>query len=519
MGVSVLSSSGLPGGISGLLQVASVLSLLLLLLKAIQLYLRRQWLLKALQQFPCPPSHWLFGHSREFPNDQELQRTLKWVEEFPSACPFWLWGSFARVQVYDPDYMKVILGRSDPKANGSYRFLAPWIGYGLLLLNGQKWFQHRRLLTPAFHYDILKPYVGFMADSVRVMLDKWEKLASQDSPLEVFQPISLMTLDTITKCAFSHQGSLQLDRNAQSYIQAVKDLNDLFFSRVRNAFLQNDTIYSLTPSGRSNQRACELAHQHTDRVIQQRKAHLQADGELEKVRKKKHLDFLDILLLGNRENGSSLSDRDLRAEVDTFMFEGHDTTASGLSWTLYALATQPEHQQRCREEIQSLMGDGAPITWDHLDKMPYTTMCIKEALRLYPPVPGIGRELSKPITFPDGRSLPKGIVVALSIYGLHHNPRVWPNPEVFDPSRFAPGSVPHSHAFLPFSGGSRNCIGKQFAMNELKVAVALTLLRFELLPDPTRVPVPVTRIVLKPENGIHLRLRKLPKTYGVQDGL
>uniref|UniRef100_A0A8C8ZNR9 Uncharacterized protein n=1 Tax=Prolemur simus TaxID=1328070 RepID=A0A8C8ZNR9_PROSS len=520
MSVSVLGSSGLSGGISGLLQVASLLSLLLLLLKAAQLYLRRQWLLRALQQFPCPPSHWLFGHSRQFPNERELQRILKWVEKFPSAYPHWLWGSHARLRLHDPDYMKVILGRSDPKADSSYRFLAPWIGYGLLLLNGQKWFQHRRLLTPAFHYDILKPYVGLMADSVRVMLDKWEELASQDSPLEVFQHVSLLTLDTIMKCGFSHQGSLQLDRKSQSYIQAVKDLNNLFISRVQNAFYQNDTMYSLTPSGRRNRRACQLAHEHTgDRVIQRRKAQLQVEGELEKVRRKKHLDFLDILLLVNMENGNSLSDRDLRAEVDTFMFEGHDTTASGISWILYALATHPQHQQRCREEIQSLLGDGAPITWGHLDQMPYTTMCIKEALRLYPPVPGVARKLSQPVTFPDGRSLPKGVIVLLSIYGLHHNPKVWPNPETFDPSRFAPGSLPHSHAFLPFSGGSRNCIGKRFAMIELKVAVALTLLRFELLPDPTRVPIPTAHIVLKSENGIHLHLRKLPNPYGDQDRL
>ena len=129
----------------------------------------------------------------------------------------------------------------------------------------------------------------------------------------------------------------------------------------------------------------------TDAVIKERKAHLQKEGELEKVRSRRHLDFLDILLLARvsvakrslsfwaeahrkgrpctlalppqMENGSSLSDEDLRAEVDTFMFEGHDTTASGISWILYALASHPEHQQRCREEIQSLLGDGASITW------------------------------------------------------------------------------------------------------------------------------------------------------------
>ena len=129
----------------------------------------------------------------------------------------------------------------------------------------------------------------------------------------------------------------------------------------------------------------------TDAVIKERKACLQEEGELEKVRSRRHLDFLDILLfarvsVGRRglslwaevhrkgrpctlalppqmESGSSLSDKDLRAEVDTFMFEGHDTTASGISWILYALASHPEHQQRCREEIQSLLGDGASITW------------------------------------------------------------------------------------------------------------------------------------------------------------
>ncbi|XP_063092481.1 cytochrome P450 4A6-like [Cavia porcellus] len=507
MSVSAFSPTRFPGSISGLLQVVSLLSLLLLLFKAAHFYLCRQWLLKAFQQFPCAPSHWLLGH-KILPED-ELQQTLKWVKEFPSAYPRWFWGSEAHLIIYDPEYMKVILGRSDPKAISFYRFLAPWIGYGLLLLNGPTWFQHRRMLTPAFHYDILKPYVEIMANSVRVMLDKWEKLISQDASMEIFQPVSLMTLDSIMKCAFSYQGSVQLDRKSRPYLQAIEEMNNMFFSRVRNMFHQNDTIYSLSSNGQRCKRATQIAHHHTDQIIKQRKAQLKDDKELENIRKKRHLDFLDILLFAKTENGSSLSDEDLRAEVDTFMFEGHDTTASGICWTLYALATHPSHQQRCREEVQNLLGDKGSITWEHLDQMSYITMCIKEALRLYPPVPFVGRELSKPVTFPDGKSLPKGINVILSFHGLHHNPKVWPNPEIFDPSRFAPDSSRHSHSFLPFSGGPRNCIGKQFAMNELKVAVALTLLRFELLPDPTRVPIPIPQLVLKSKNGIQLYLRKL----------
>ncbi|XP_032746227.1 cytochrome P450 4A14 [Rattus rattus] len=365
------------------------------------------------------------------------------------------------------------------------------------------------MLTPAFHYDILKPYVKIMADSVNIMLDKWEKLDDQDHPLEIFHYVSLMTLDTVMKCAFSHQGSVQLDVNSRSYTKAVEDLNNLTFFRVRSAFYGNSIIYNMSSDGRLSRRACQIAHEHTDGVIKTRKAQLQNEEEFQMVRKKRRLDFLDILLFAKMEDGKSLSDEDLRAEVDTFMFEGHDTTASGISWVFYALATHPEHQERCREEVQSILGDGTSVTWDHLDQMPYTTMCIKEALRLYPPVPSVSRELSSPVTFPDGRSIPKGITTTILIYGLHHNPSYWPNPKVFDPSRFSPDSPRHSHAYLPFSGGARNCIGKQFAMNELKVAVALTLLRFELLPDPTRIPVPMARLVLKSKNGIHLRLKKL----------
>ncbi|CAH2310736.1 cytochrome P450 4B1-like [Pelobates cultripes] len=192
------------------------------------------------------------------------------------------------------------------------------------------------------------------------------------------------------------------------------------------------------------------------------------------------------------------------------MFAGHDTTTSGISWILYCMAKYPEHQKKCREEIRAFLGERDTMDWEDLSKMPYTTMCIKESLRLYPPVPIISRQLAKPITFYDGRSLPAGTVVLVNIYCIHRNPNVWKDPEVFDPQRFSleNSSNRHPHAFVPFSAGPRNCIGQAFAMNEMKVAVALTLNRFEILPDLANTPLKLPQIILRSKNGIHVYLKK-----------
>lgn len=497
--------------VSRVLHLAAVFCLTCVLLKAIQLFHRRRELLRALADFPGHPTHWLFGHVHEFLKEEEaLDKEEIWTQKYPHAHPVWF-GSFSAVLVItDPDFAKVLLGRGDPKDNISYKHLIPWIGNGLLILHGPKWHQHRKLLTPGFHYDVLKPYVGLMAESTNVMLDKWEKLTADGKPVELFEHVSLMTLDSIMKCAFSCHSNCQTNRK-NTYIQAVYDLCRMVHQRLRIFPYHNDIIYWLSPHGFQFRKTCRIAHDHTDKVIHERKESLKDGQEFEKIQKKRHLDFLDILLCSKDENGAALSDEDLRAEVDTFMFEGHDTTASGISWLFYCLAIHPEHQQLCREEIQGILGDRDTIEWEDLGKMTYSTMCIKESLRLYPPVPGVSRQLSKPITFPDGRTLPEGTITAISIYLIHRNPEVWKDPLVFDPLRFSPENVSgrHSHAFLPFSAGMRNCIGQQFAMNEMKVALALTLLRFELLPDPARPPLKIPRIILRSQNGIHLYLKKI----------
>ncbi|NXU89460.1 CP4B1 protein, partial [Xiphorhynchus elegans] len=505
---SLLDNIARPSAV--LLQLPVVLAVIFVLLKVAQFYRERNKLIKVLEVFPGPPKHWLYGHNHLVYSEKILHQLVSWGEEYPYAFPRWFGPILPSLVVHHPEYAKSILSRTDPKASVPYRFLVPWIGKGLLTLDGTKWFQHRKMLTPAFHYDVLKSYVTLMSDSVKVMLDKWDKKSTERKSVELFEDVSLMTLDSIMKCAFSFNSNCQTESNSHYYIKAVYDVSHLLSRRLQT-FSFKDVFYNLTRKGHEFQEACKLAHTHTDKVIKERKMLLSNEEELGKIQKKKHLDFLDILLCSKDANGVGLSDEDLRAEVDTFMFAGHDTTASGISWLFYCMSLHPEYQQRCREEIQEILGDRDTIEWEDLGKMTYTTMCIKESMRLFPPVPSVSRKLTKPITFPDGRSLPAGCQVALNIFGIHRNRDVWEDPEIYDPLRFSPenSAQRHSHAFLPFSAGPRNCIGQQFAMNEMKVALALTLLRFQLCPDPSKIPIMIPQLILRSSNGIHLHLKKI----------
>ncbi|XP_044626665.1 cytochrome P450 4B1-like isoform X4 [Equus asinus] len=353
--------------------------------------------------------------------------------------------------------------------------------------------------------------------SISLLQDKWEEKAHENKSFDIFCDVGHMALDTLMKCTFG-KADTGLGHRDSSYYQAVSELTLLTQQRIESFQYHNDFIYWLTPHGRRFLRACQVAHDHTDQVIRERKAALQDEKEQEKIRTRRHLDILDILLGARDEDGIKLSDAELRAEVDTFMFEGHDTTTSGISWFLYCMALYPEHQQRCREEVREVLGDRDSFQWDDLGKMTYLTMCIKESFRLYPPVPQVSRQLSKPVSFVDGRSLPAGSLVSLHIYALHRNSAVWPNPEVFDPLRFSSENVARRHpfAFMPFSTGPRNCIGQQFAMNEMKVVTALCLLRFEFALDPLRLPIPLPQLVLRSRNGIHLHLKPLGPGSGKQ---
>ncbi|XP_075709321.1 ultra-long-chain fatty acid omega-hydroxylase isoform X2 [Rhinoderma darwinii] len=492
--------------------IARTLLKVALVIQAYSLNARR------LRCFPEPPRRsWIFGHLGMIRSTEEgLLVVNEIVKRYIYGCCWWFSLYYPIVRLFHPNYIKPVLlvpAAIAPKDELFYGFLRPWLGDGLLLSRGEKWARHRRLLTPAFHFDILKHYVKIFNQSTDIMHAKWRRLCVEGPvSLDMFEHISLMTLDTLLKCTFSYDSNCQ--EKPSDYIAAIYELSSLIVKREHYLPHHFDFIYRLSSNGRKFKRACRIVHEFTANVVQLRKKALKEKGAENWIKSKqgKTQDFIDILILSKDDDGNSLSDEEMRDEVDTFMFEGHDTTASGLSWILYNLASHPEYQEKCREEIKELLkGDTAHLEWGDLSQLPFTTMCIKESLRLHPPVTAVSRRCTEDIKLPDGKVIPKGNISLISIYGTHHNPAVWPNPEVYDPYRFDPDSTQErsSHAFVPFSAGPRNCIGQNFAMAEMKVVLALTLLDFKVTFDPDKSVRRKPELILRAEGGLWLQVEAL----------
>jgi cytochrome P450 family 4 subfamily B polypeptide 1 len=196
--------------------------------------------------------------------------------------------------------------------------------------------------------------------------------------------------------------------------------------------------------------------------------------------------------------------------VDTFVFEGYDTTANALTWTLYCLAKYPEHQTKCREEIKDVLRGRDHIDYDDLSKLQYIPCCIKESMRLYPPVHNIFRQLSQD-EWIGGYYIPKEAAILIDIFQIHRSPLFWKDPMEYNPLRFHPDHMTdrHSFSFVPFSAGQRNCIGQNFAFNEEQVVIGSILNKFALeIPDERvkkHLPL-VPGTLLTPAEELHIKL-------------
>ncbi|XP_064599936.1 cytochrome P450 4A24-like [Liolophura sinensis] len=462
---------------------------------------------RAAKQFPSIPPHWLYGN---FNQAKDCAGFFKLFHQLTQKYnrKFVFWSSSLRpvITVVHPETVKNILKSTEPKTTAlgaGYKLIEDWIGDGLLLSSGKKWERNRKLLTPAFHFATLKPYINEYNKALDAFLNKIEKESESGDFIEVTGPIGLLTLDVMLRCAFSYEGHIQEQGSTHPYVVAIHNLSDLVFKRAVNPILYIKLLYDITPNGREWKKTCDFVHKFSGDIIAARKKILESDPDILKSR---HLDFLDILLTAKDENGEGLSDIEIRDEVDTFLFEGHDTTASSASWITYALAKFPNIQEQVYQEVKDVLGSRTSIEWDDITKLTYTKLVIKEAMRMYSPVYQISRQTTKQMEI-DGCHVPVGMSIDINIMNINHNPTVWSDHEVFDPMRFAGDdfSERNPYKYIPFSAGPRNCIGQNFAMNELLSFVARTVQRFKLELDEDHEIIFMPCVVMRAETGIRVK--------------
>ncbi|KAK3092763.1 hypothetical protein FSP39_006985 [Pinctada imbricata] len=483
-----------------ILKLVPVVGIVFILYKIWKIIERRQEYKRQMKDFPGPPPHWLWGNTKELTGDYEgMLRVADYAAQYHGAFPVWMGPTDVFLMAVHPTTVRSVLSGSDPKDEFSYALMRPWIGDGLLLSKGRKWDRNRRLMTPAFHQEIIKNYVKTFASSTEILLDKWRTV---NEPVETFHHVSLLTLDSMMKCLFGHVSDCQNEKVRHPYIQGVYDVSELIVKRIINPLCHSAFIYYKTKNGKRFKEVCDIIHQHSQKLIRNRRQLFKTEE-----RGARQPDFLDILLTAKDSEGNGLTDQEIRDEVDTFMFEGHDSTASSLSWCLYNLAKFSECQERCREEIKEHWGNKEDITWDDVKKLKYTHMCIKESMRLYPPVPNVSRCAENDISLPDGRVIPKGVRMAVSLFALHRNPEVWHEPEEFDPQRFSDENMTSSSSYMPFSIGPRNCIGQLFATTQIRVVIPMIIRKYNLTLDPSRPAQPESMLILRSKNGLYLNVK------------
>ncbi|KAM7110837.1 cytochrome P450 4V2 [Molossus nigricans] len=426
----------------------------------------------------------------------------------------WL-GPLPVIAMYKAEVVEVILSSAKHiDKSYMYTFLEPWLGLGLLTSTGNKWHRRRKMITPTFHFTILEDFLDVMNEQANILVKKLDKHVNGDAFDCTFY-VTLCTLDIICETTMGKNISAQINDDSE-YVRAVYRMADIIHERMKKLWLWPDFLFLLF-KGWNPKRTLQILHNFTTSVIVERANEIKKNEECKSddrdmpLCKRKRKAFLDLLLNVVDDEGNKLSHEDIREEVDTFMFEGHDTTAAGINWALYLLGSNPEVQRKLDDELDEVFGKSdRPATSEDLKKLKYLECVIKETLRLFPSVPMIARNFSENCEI-EGYRLPKGCQTVIIPYALHRDPRYFPDPEEFKPERFFPENSlgRHPYAYVPFSAGPRNCIGKRFALMEEKVVLSRILRNFWVETKQKREELGlVGELILRPSNGIWITLKR-----------
>ncbi|KAH8352185.1 hypothetical protein KR084_002460 [Drosophila pseudotakahashii] len=423
-----------------------------------------------------------------------------------------------------------------------YRYMSDFLNDGLLLSTGSKWTSRRKAVIPAFHYKCLEHFVDIMDRNSGIMVDKLRKVADGKTSIDLFKYVSLEALDVTTgKTSYTVNApyiliykyffksiletAMGVHVNAQNdpncaYTKALKSVVYIESNRLGSLTMGFDWLFPLAAPlvYRRLQKDLRIMQDFTDKVIRERRAILdqsKADGTYrplilgdEETGSKSKMALLDILLQASIDN-KPLSDKDIREEVNVFIFAGDDTTTSGVSHALHVISRHPKVQECIYEELLSVLGPdpNTPVTQSLLLDLKYLECVIKETMRLYPPVPIFGRYIPEDLRVGD-KTIPGDTSVLLMPYYVFRDAKYFPDPLTFKPERWlnVKEASLATYAYIPFSSGPKNCIGQKYAYLQIKTLISKVIRHYELLPlgaDPN----PTYTFILSSSSGYNVGLK------------
>jgi cytochrome P450 len=387
--------------------------------------------------------------------------------------------------IYNPDHIEYVLSTNAKNFIKSRSLRSPFfqrlVGTGLLTSEGEEWKRQRRLAQPAFHRQRISSYGDVMVEYTQRMIGGWTRNEVRD----IHQDMMRLALEIVVKTLFNADISGEADKVGRVVAQMVKP----FASQATLKWILDNRLP--TPAHRRFNRAAREIDDIVYRIIAARRSSGSDEGDL-----------LSMLLAARDEDGTQMTDRQLRDEVMTLLLAGHETTALTLSWAWYLIAQNPEVEKKFHAELDEVLGGRSPAVADIL-RLKYTETIAKESMRLYPPAYGVAREAIREFEI-GGYRVPARSQLFMFQWATQRDPRFFEEPERFYPGRWTQDfsdSLP-KYAYFPFGGGPRACIGNYFAMMEIVLLLATIGQRFQfslVLDHPVTL---MTSVSLRPANGI-----------------
>ncbi len=361
------------------------------------------------------------------------------------------------------------------------------VGESVLTADGSDWRWQRRAIAPLFRHGEILSYVPAMAAASAELVAQWHGQAKHRRDIE--KDMTDVTFSVIARTMLAGgepTESAAIKRAGQQYLDAIPW--EMIWELLRvPGWLPHPAQWWLDRTARTMRGAV------ADIVARRRAAGGEGNDLLARLLAARHPD-----------TGEAMSDEGIVDNLLTMLFAGHETTAKALAWTLYLLARAPAWQDQVRAEVRDVIGDDE-ISVDHVDRLAVCERVLKEAMRLYPPVPVIARRPVRDVNI-GGYDIPADAQVVIPMFCLHRHRELWRDPDRFDPDRFLPDAsadLPRTQ-YMPFGGGARTCIGNSFAMVEAKVLLAAFVRAAAFAWDGHHRPQPVSRITLRPKGGMPL---------------